>query len=109
MIAGKEKEPAESVFKNIQVLKGMPAARLLGVMKIAYADSLGVDCTYCHDPMHWELDDKEHKKIAREMILMTRNLNDNVLPQIQGLENKEPHVNCTTCHRGETKPALEMK
>jgi photosynthetic reaction center cytochrome c subunit len=108
-IAGKEKEPAEKVFQNIQVLKGISAASLLGVMKIGYAKSLGVDCTFCHNPIHWELDEKEHKKIAREMILMTRNLNQNILPKIKGLENKEPQVNCTTCHRGQKEPALELK
>ena len=31
-IAGKENQPAEQVFKNIQMLKGMPAARVLAVI-----------------------------------------------------------------------------
>jgi hypothetical protein len=108
-IAGKEKEPAEKVFSNIQVLKGMPAERLLGVMKIGYAKSLGVDCTFCHNAIHWELDEKEQKQIAREMILMTRDLNQNILPKIKALQSKEPRVNCTTCHRGQTEPALDME
>lgn len=107
-IAGKEDEPAEKVFQNIQVLKGMPAAKLLGVMKIGYAQSLGVDCTFCHNPIHWELDEKVHKQTAREMVLMMRNSNQNVLSKITGLQDKDPHVNCTTCHRGQTKPALDI-
>ena len=107
-IAGKEREPAEKVFQNIQLLKGMPAERLLGVMKIGYAKSLGVDCTFCHNPIHWELDEKQNKQIAREMILMMRNLNQKVLPGIKGLEDKEPHINCTTCHRGQKEPALDI-
>src|SRR5258705_11250089 len=37
MIAGHENEPAETVFKNIQVLKGMPAGRLVNVMDIAFS------------------------------------------------------------------------
>ena len=108
-IAGKEKDPAEKVFQNIQVLKGMPAERLLGVMKIGYAKSLGVDCTFCHNPIHWELDEKEPKRIAREMILMMKDLNQNILPKIKGLQEKEPVVNCTTCHRGQTEPALDIE
>jgi photosynthetic reaction center cytochrome c subunit len=108
-IAGKEKEPAEKVFQNIQVLKGIPAERLLGIMKIGYAKSLGVDCTFCHNPIHWELDEKEQKQIAREMILMTRDLNQNILSKMKVLESREPRVNCTTCHRGQTEPALDME
>ena len=42
-----EAKPAEEVFKNIQVLKGMPAADLQGAMSFI-ASSLGVDCDYCH-------------------------------------------------------------
>src|SRR6476659_10949418 len=30
-ISGKENQPAEQVFKNIQILKGMTAARLLAI------------------------------------------------------------------------------
>jgi hypothetical protein len=41
-IAGKENEPAEKVFKNIQLLKGVPAGRLLRVMELGYSRSLGV-------------------------------------------------------------------
>ena len=33
-IAGKENQPAEQVFKNIQMFKGMPAGRVLAVMQI---------------------------------------------------------------------------
>src|SRR5215467_14650385 len=45
-IAGKEEKPASEVFKNIQVLKGVPAGRLLRVMELGYAKSLGVSCTH---------------------------------------------------------------
>ncbi len=32
--AGKENLPAEQVFKNIEILKGKPASRLPGMMKV---------------------------------------------------------------------------
>ena len=53
-IKGKEKEPAETVFKNIQLLKGVPAGNLLRIMELGYGRSLGVDCTHCHTPDQWE-------------------------------------------------------
>src|SRR5262245_1083596 len=42
-IAGKENQPASEVFKNIQMLKTVPAGRLLAIMQIGYSKSLGVD------------------------------------------------------------------
>ena len=34
MITGHEKEPAETVFKNIKVLKGVPAGRVPAIMNL---------------------------------------------------------------------------
>ena len=107
-IKGKEKEPAETVFKNIQSMKGVPAGRLLAVMEMGYARSLGVDCTHCHTPGKWEAEDKAAKQIAREMSAMVRTINTDLLKNIKNLKSAAPTVNCTTCHRGQTKPALNL-
>lgn len=107
-IAGKEEEPTETVFKNIQKLKGMPASRLLSAMKTVYSGSLGVRCEYCHDTQNWPGDDKTEKKIARQMIQMTRDINK-LLRSVTGIKSERPMVNCTTCHRGQVKPALELE
>ncbi|HXG68552.1 MAG TPA: c-type cytochrome [Blastocatellia bacterium] len=107
-IAGKENQPAEQVFKNIQMLKGVPAGRLLRVMEIGYGRSLGVDCTHCHSPGQWEKEDKTEKQIAREMSAMVRAINTDLLKKIKGLKSETPTVNCTTCHRGQVKPALNL-
>lgn len=107
-IAGKENEPAEKVFKNIQLLKGMPAGRILRVMELGYARSLGVTCTHCHVPGEWEKDDKPTKQIARDMAAMMAAINTQHLKQIKNLKSEMPTVNCTTCHRGQTKPALNL-
>ena len=107
-IAGKENEPAEKVFKNIQLLKGMPAARVLRVMELGYSKSLGVTCTHCHVPGDWEKDDKPTKQIARDMAGMVAAINTQHLKQIRNLKSENPLVNCTTCHRGQTKPALNL-
>src|SRR5437868_2707554 len=56
-IKGKEKDPASNVFKNIQMLKQVPAGRLLSIMENGYSRSLGVDCTHCHVSDKWESED----------------------------------------------------
>lgn len=109
MIKGKEQEPAEKVFKNIQTLKGVPAARVLGIMDFGYSRSLGVDCTHCHVPDKWESDEKRPKGVTREMVLMVGKINNDLLKSIKGLASEKPTVNCTTCHRGEIKPATNMQ
>lgn len=107
-IAGKENLPAEQVFKNIQMFKGMPAGRVLAVMQIGYSKSLGVDCTHCHVPGQWEKEDKPTKQITREMSDMVKAITSKYLKEIKNLKNPNPVVNCTTCHRGQVKPALNM-
>ena len=107
-IAGKENEPAENVFKNIQMLKGMPAGRLLNVMNIGYSRSLGVACTHCHVAGEWEKEEKPQKQITREMAKMVRAINTDHLKTIKNLKGPDPVINCTTCHRGQVKPALNL-
>lgn len=108
-IAGQENKPAEEVFKNIQLLKGIPAGRLVLMMNMGYSRALGVDCTHCHTLDQWEKDDKTEKLIAREMVKMTNTINNEQLKNIKNLKGPNPIINCTTCHRGQTKPALNLK
>jgi hypothetical protein len=109
-IAGQENKPAGEVFKNIQMpmFKTMPAGRLLRVMELGYARSLGVNCTHCHVAGEWEKEDKPTKQITREMAAMVATINNDQLKKIKNLKSPEPVINCTTCHRGQTKPALNL-
>ncbi len=107
-IAGQENKPAGEVFKNIQMLKAMPAGRLLRVMELGYAKSLGVNCTHCHVVGEWEKEDKVTKQIARDMVAMVAAINNDQLKKIKNLKSADPVINCTTCHRGQTKPALNL-
>lgn len=107
-IAGKENVAAESVFKDIQVLKGVPAGRLPRIMNMGYGRSLGVRCAHCHVPDQWEKNDKREKQIARDMADLSRALNTELLPKIRNLKSEHPVVNCTTCHRGQVKPATNL-
>lgn len=56
-----EEKPAEQVYKNIQIFKGVPASRLMAGM-MRFSQFLGVDCAYCHVPNQFEKDDKPAKQ-----------------------------------------------
>jgi len=93
---GRPIRPAESAYKNIQVLKGIPAQDLIPAMRFVTA-SLGVECSYCHVEGHFENDSKKPKQTAREMMRMVLTLNRN---SFSGIEQ----VTCNSCHRGSSKP-----
>lgn len=109
-IKGREQEPADKVFKNIQTpfIKSLPAGRVLQVMNLAYSTSLGVNCTHCHTPDKWESDDKVAKQTTRDMAAMMGKINGELLKSIPSLKGGNPTINCTTCHRGQVKPALNL-
>lgn len=107
-IAGKENLPAEQVFRNIKVLTGVPAGRVLAIMDQGWGRSLGVSCHHCHEESDWASDAKPQKDVAREMSRMTRRINEELLKPIPNLQGPNPVVNCTTCHRGQIKPALSL-
>jgi hypothetical protein len=109
-IKGREQEPAEKVFKNLQIqnLKSGPAARLLAVMEFGFARSLGVNCTHCHVPDKWESEDKTQKQTARDMSAMVARINGELLKGLKNLKSASPTINCTTCHRGQVTPALNL-
>ena len=107
-IKGRENEPAATVFKNIQTMKNVPAGRILAVMEMGFSKSLGVSCTHCHVPDKWEAEDKMQKQTARDMSAMVTTINKDLLNNIKNLKSESPIVNCTTCHRGEIKPALNL-
>jgi len=107
-IKGRENDLAPTVFKNIKTMTNTPAGRLLSVMEFGFARSLGVNCTHCHVPDKWELEDKTQKQTARDMSAMVSTINRDLLKNIKNLKSQSPIVNCTTCHRGEVKPALDL-
>lgn len=106
-IAGMESKPAPEVFKNITIFKTATAEGLLRIMDTGFSKALGVTCNHCHVLDHWERDDKKEKQIAREMAQMLDVINNEYVKKIKHLGG-EARVNCTTCHRGETSPALSI-
>jgi len=103
-IAGRETQPAESVFKNIKIFKGIPAARLVNIMNLGFGRSLGVSCGFCHVIDKWDLDDKEEKSTARLMFAMVQTINKDYMSKVPNDRGEQPVVNCFTCHRGNPRP-----
>jgi hypothetical protein len=103
-IAGKEQMPAEQVYKNIQMFKGMPANRLLAIMNRGFSNSLGVSCSHCHVVGEYDKEDKPQKQIARDMSAMVTTINGTILKNIKNLKSTNPTVNCGTCHNGRARP-----
>lgn len=92
--------PAEQAFKNIQVLKGMPASQLGDTMNF-FSSSLGVNCGFCHarnaagNGLDFVSDAKEEKKTARAMIQMQMDVNSH---HLAAFDNER--ISCFTCHQG---------
>ncbi len=83
-------------FKNIQVLKDIPADQLIPAMQFITA-SLGVECEFCHVQGAFEKDDKKPKQTARKMMEMMITINQ------ENFDGKR-EVTCYSCHRGSINP-----
>ena len=94
-------KPAAGIFKNIQVLtelKDGPPNDMYSTMDFI-SGSLSVSCDYCHASVSgpYESDAKKTKSIARDMIKMTRAINESNF-------GGRLVVTCNTCHQGSTHP-----
>src|SRR5689334_10940492 len=79
--AAAEQKPllAEQVFKNVQVLKGIPVNEFMGTMGV-FSAALGMSCEDCHaaNDSKWEnyaADTSERKRTARRMVAMMFTIN----------------------------------
>lgn len=88
--------PAEKFFENVDVLDGMTAERFIAAMHGMH-ESLGVRCPFCHDPQNFPSDEKQEKKMARQMLYVAQRIN---AEHFDG----ETRVTCWTCHQGKEKP-----
>jgi len=100
---GQNAQLSENVFKNVQVLRGIPVDQFMDTMGM-FAASLGYDCASCHDQ-----DISSNRAAfavttasiqrARQMILMMNALN-------RANFGGEQRVTCFTCHRGSYRPEV---
>lgn len=94
---------AEDVFKNIQVLKGIPVDEFMETMGF-FSASLGLNCVDCHTNQsegNWArfADDTPLKQTARRMITMVGAINKTNFGGARALT-------CYTCHRGDQRPKV---
>jgi hypothetical protein len=93
---------AEDVFKNVQVLKGIPADEFMGTMSV-FSAALGESCETCHDGSGgwatYALDTVPGKRTARRMVTMMNAIN-------QANFGGRQAVTCFTCHRGANRPRI---
>src|ERR1700694_4426369 len=101
--SGQEQKPlmAEDVFKNVQVLKGIPVDEFMSTMGI-FSAALGISCENCHaaNDSKWENyagDNTEMKRTARRMVVMMSTINKGLFGGRQG-------VTCFSCDRGGDHP-----
>src|SRR5262249_37439249 len=98
-----EKPPiSDQVFKNVQVMKGIPVDQFMATMGF-FSASLGMSCEDCHsaDDRSWEgfAADNARKRTARRMIQMMQKINaDNF--------GGRQMVACYSCHRGADSPRV---
>jgi hypothetical protein len=92
----KPEQTAAEHFKNVQILKDLPASRFIDAMR-SFSMSLGVECDHCHAQGNFASDDKPAKGMARKMLIMTHGINDQTF-------GGKMVVRCYTCHRGQVEP-----
>jgi photosynthetic reaction center cytochrome c subunit len=108
-LSGRQAAPArppmaEQVFKNVQVLKGIPVDEFMNTMGF-FATATGLNCTDCHieeSGGSWRryADDNALKQQTRRMVVMMRTINQ------QNFGGRQV-VTCYTCHRGFSKPTVQ--
>ena len=98
-------------------LKVLPAstttANILPIMR-AFAAALGTNCGYCHvwtgpglPTNDYASDEKAPKEVARVMMRMVGEVNQNLAANIKGkAADQITKVQCMTCHRGAAIPTL---
>src|SRR5262245_9014416 len=103
-VSGQAAPPApplsDQVFKNVQVLKGIPVNEFMGTMGI-FSAALGMSCEDCHaaGDVDWSVyaKDSPRKLMARVMVTMMATINKTHFGGRQV-------VTCYTCHRGSARP-----
>ena len=107
-IAGRENQPAGTVFKNVKLLKNLTAAEFLRTMDTQYGRGLGWTCSNCHVVGKWDDDTRKNKRIARQMQAMQDYINGTQLASVKELDAEYDKATCVMCHRGSNEPRGEM-
>ena len=108
-IAGRENEPAGTVFKNVKLHKTMPAKEFVTMMDEQFGRGLGFNCTSCHmDNKDYASDARKDKIIALQMVKMQRAIDAKYIAKVKELDDPRPKTTCVMCHRGAGHLTNEM-
>ncbi|HEX5133143.1 MAG TPA: c-type cytochrome [Candidatus Krumholzibacteria bacterium] len=97
-------------FTNLKVLpQDIQKPQLVATMR-GFSMALGVRCDHCHvenEATHehdWASDAKDTKKIAREMMKLSGEVNASLKTRVGSMRPDLIQVRCVTCHHGLPKP-----
>lgn len=98
-------EPGIAEGKNITALTGLKVPQFETEMR-HFVQALGVNCGGCHARGNFASEDNPRKAKARQMIEMTKRLNQRFFSTYVPAEGESSlgRVTCFTCHQGETAP-----
>lgn len=101
-------------YTNLKILdEKIQKPQLVGTMR-DISQALGVRCVYCHvggdtpglSGVDFASDEKPTKQAAREMMRMTKDINENRVADLPTDHTSRVEVRCVTCHRGQARPFL---
>lgn len=97
--------PQKVESPNVKVLTGLYAQQFQEEMNLIM-QGLGVDCNTCHIRNDFASEEKPEKLKARQMLEMTKALNEKYFREYKPKEGESVlgKVTCYTCHKGETIP-----
>ncbi len=86
-------------LENVEVMD--PSMRLMDARRymILFNEALGLQCRDCHDLRDFASDEKDLKLVAREMMKLELEINEEWFP-----DHEDPAVTCWTCHQGQRNP-----
>ena len=103
--AGQQQRPqmSEEVFKNVQILRGIPVDEFMDTMGM-FSAALSLNCIDCHTAESvgaWDrfADETPLKVTSRRMMQMVNAINKE---NFKGIRS----VTCYTCHRGDLRPKI---
>jgi photosynthetic reaction center cytochrome c subunit len=106
---GQAPKPEVVNSPNVKVLTGLYAQQFQEEMNLI-VQGLGVTCNACHVRGNFASEDKPEKLKARQMLEMTRLLNETYFPDYKPKEGESVlgRVTCYTCHKGEQTPKTSV-
>ena len=94
---------SDTVFKNVQVLKGIPVDEFMDTMGM-FSSALGYDCSSCHSPDIRT--GREAFAITTPLILKTRGMIAMMNAINRMYFGGQQRLSCFTCHRGTYSPEI---